>query len=190
MFPWLWKEERVSYLKTSSHLIAPASSRAGLISLACTPRYCNPFLSGSCTYSLQYYHQCKHQLAAFLFRWVVSSVRTGATSSGPSTDFAIWLAHEARIKDPVQIAGACMCVLKCVHAHEVRGGSTPVWVCVSDVCGNARCLLHSGPLMGINKLPDPNPATLSCRCSLIFLAGIVQTALSAGRTPQALLCIV
>lgn len=162
MFPWLWREECVSYLKMSSHSIAlppPGLGGSPLLGPLTTTNL------SSCASTWQRHHQCTRLLTVFLFWWVISFRRAGAIFPGPTTESAVWsawLAYEAMDKRLCEN----MCMHVCVEVHCVcvctwigrwEHGS---WnVCEWYVLGNSRYLLHSGPFMEVNRLLLPNPAS-------------------------------
>lgn len=89
MFPWFWNEERVSYLKMSSCLMAASSWHPGQgwpASLcAHSPAYLS-FLAVYSVFSVRCQRKCLR--IALLFQWVVRSVWAGVTILIPSAESA------------------------------------------------------------------------------------------------------
>lgn len=136
MFPWFWKEERVSYLKMSSCLMAPSSWHPGpgwSPSIVC-PQSCVPFLPGGissfqCTLSVQVFAYC-------------SSLPVDGTlcvGRGHILNAQCWVCHLVKscwikqwVKEPVSIACACVYML-CVCAHGVGSRDLGGGVHASDL---------------------------------------------------------
>ena len=192
MSPLLWKEEHVFYLKMSSHLIAPSSWHTGLAGLPQLCCHSTVYLSFLAVYPVCSVH-LPVQAFAHCFSLLVDGMLHVGRGHVPSTQHChsvkcCWI--KQWVKDSLPIACVCMYMLKYVYAHGVGGGDTGDGACVSEVRG---CICFILALWRSQQGSSTQPCQFtkaSCKCSLIFLANIPQTALSAWRIPHALLSVV
>lgn len=191
MFPLLWKEEHVFYLKMSSFdctfLLA---HRAGWSPSVVLSQYCVPFLH-SCISSLQ----CTLISASICSLLFSSGGRYAACGQGPHSQYPALPLSQVLLNKAMgkrlPSDSMCVCVYVEVRVHTWSGRwGAGGGACVSEVRG---CVCSILALQCSQQASSPQPCQFSkasCKCSLIFLANIPQTALSAWRIPHTLLSVV